>query len=67
MTKKLFYSMCFILVFFSACRQISDGSVIGIPCKVVDMQGNPLKGITLSLVSSDSLNLKTDQTISNAA
>jgi hypothetical protein len=65
MIKKLFFSICFLLVAFSACRTLSDGEVIEVTCKAVDMQGNPLKGITLSLVSSDSHNLKSNRTFSN--
>lgn len=37
------------------CKKYQEGETIELPCKVVDMQGKPMKGITLSLIISDSL------------
>lgn len=48
--------MCPLLFIYSRCP-LKDGTLIEIPCKVVDMQGNPMKGVTLSLISSDSFDL----------
>jgi hypothetical protein len=56
MTKKLFF-LLFSLIFICYQCPIKDGEIVEIPCKVVDMQDNPLKGVTLSLVSSDSFDL----------
>ena len=56
MAKKLFFLLCPLLFICYQCP-IKEGAIIEIPCKVVDMQGNPLKGVTLSLISSDSFNL----------
>ena len=56
MARKLFFLLCPLLFICYQCP-IKEGSIIEIPCKVVDMHGNPMKGVTLSLVSSDSFNL----------
>ena len=56
MAKKLFFLLCPLLFVFGRCP-IKDGAIVEIPCKVVDMQGNPMKGVTLSLISSDSFDL----------
>lgn len=50
MVKRLFFLLGSFLFIFSNCP-LKEGSFIEVPCKVVDMQGNPIQGVTLSLVN----------------
>jgi hypothetical protein len=60
MTKRLFFLFC-VCLFILSCRALPEGSIVEIPCKAVDMQDNPLQGVMISVVNSDSfipVNLK---------
>ena len=50
--KKLFYLLSSLLFIFARCGDPADGTIVETTLRVVDMQDNPLQGVTLNLINT---------------